>query len=94
MQVDYGPPGQRGVTTLMAVGADELGTETPTETAVRKGFWFALAAAGVGALAKSPTIVHGALGAALAMGAIRMCADRSSTVAVTAPAPAAAGWWY
>lgn len=93
MQVAYGPPGQRGVTTLMAVGSDELG-DTPTESAVRSGFWYALAIAGVGVLAKSPAIFYGASGAAITLAMLRMCTDQTAVIPVTTPAPAAAGWWY
>lgn len=91
MQIAYGPPGQRGVTTLMAVGADELGAETPTEKAVRTGRWLALAIGIAGAVMKAPRARDVGLGAAGALFIIHACADRSTTVQVTTPAPGPSG---
>ena len=44
MQVSFGPPGHKGVTHLMAVGADELPISS-TEVALRVGGALALALA-------------------------------------------------
>lgn len=91
MQVSYGPPGRRGVTTLLAVGADELGAELPIEKAVRVGPWYMGAIAVVGALAGSRSVRDAGIGAAVALLLVRMTADRKSTVQVAAPAPS--GWY-
>lgn len=47
MQVSFGPPGHKGVSHLMAVGADEL-PPSSTDTALRLGGAVALALALLG----------------------------------------------
>jgi voltage-gated potassium channel Kch len=93
MKVSYGSPGHKGVTTLMAVGADELG-ESSTEEAVRIGSWGALAVAILGSVTGEETLAKAGAGAAAALFAIRLIAGRNDTVVVTAPpAPTAGLWW-
>lgn len=70
MQISYGPPGQRGVTQLVAIGAAEL-EESPTDQAVNRGFWVGLAAWAFGGLIGSNTIRNMGAGAAIGFGAVK-----------------------
>lgn len=86
MQVSYGPPAQRGVTSLMAVGAVDI-DESATDQRVRGGSYGALAVAALGVLMGSRTIRDVGIGGAVALFAIRLL-KQPQVVAVTSP-PAA-----
>lgn len=85
MNISYGPPGHKGVTHLMAIGADDL-DEGPADRAARIGTYVALGAIGVGVLMKSSRTRTLGIGAALALLAVRL-ASRRAAVSVTSPAP-------
>jgi|SRR5271154_991944 len=89
MKIAYGPPGERGVTTLMAVGDADI-DQTPTDQAVRVGAWIGVATFGIGIIAGSKTIRNLGLGGAIALFAVRAITNGGQQVAVTAPAPASA----
>jgi hypothetical protein len=89
MQVSYGPPGHKGVTTLMAVGASEL-EQSQADAALSRGITISFAAFVVGALVGSTMLKAmaagswiGLFGAKLASGAY------GSKVQVTQAGPAA-----
>ncbi len=94
MNLSYGPPGQHGVTTLMAVGSDdvELGT---ADRAIRRGAWIGAGAWLLGALTGKKTLQATAMGATLALVAVGVVTGSigNKAVLVTQPAPVpAAGW--
>src|SRR5512147_71251 len=96
MNVSYGPPGQKGVTTLMAVGADDL-EQTTTDRAVSRASWLAAGAWLFGALTGQRTVKHIGMGATIALVGVRFAAGTlgAKRIAVsTAPVPVApaAGW--
>lgn len=86
MKISYGPPGARGVSTLMAVGASDI-DQTPTDRAVQVGGWVSLAAAIGGAVIGSKTIRDLGLGGAIALFAVRAVTNAPQQVAVTTPIP-------
>lgn len=93
MQVSYGPPGHKGVTTMMAVGQTEY-EATHANRVVNKGLFLAAAAWGVGYILGSKTIKHMGLGGFLALLAVRGVTV-GQTVEVEQPAPAAtSGLFY
>lgn len=67
MQIAYGPPGHKGVTHLMAVGADDL-TPSPIERTVKVAGGVSLAVLLLGALTGKPRLVHMGLGGAAVAG--------------------------
>lgn len=79
MQVSYGTPGHRGVTHLMAVGADEYGDDDVARV-VRTGGMIAGSALLLGYLLGSPRWTGLALGASAALVAVRVAATRTRTV--------------
>lgn len=86
MQVSYGPPGQRGVTHLMAVGADDAADEHPLDSALVLG---AIATGAAILFGVSPKVTKlGALAVA-GLGLATLVRKRTRTVEVTKPA---AGW--
>ena len=87
MTVRYGPPGAKGVTSLMAVGADEY--ESALGPALKLGGLAALALWGVGAWMKSQTAKNIGVGAGLALLALSLAARPARQVSVVQP-PAAA----
>lgn len=81
MQISYGPPGQRGVTHLMAVGADEDGASDT----VRLLDTLALASAGTaiaGRVIGSKTLSLLGVGGVIALLLARRAASRPRTVEV------------
>jgi hypothetical protein len=97
MQVSYGPPGHKGVTTLMAVGASEL-EQSPTDAAVSKGIAISFGAMLIGVLVGSNTIKKMAAGAAIGLFGAKLASGAyGSKVQVTqaGPAtPAPAGYYH
>ena len=98
MQVSYGPPGQRGVTTMMAIGADDIG-DSLTDQAVQRGALLAAGAWALGELGGNRPLANVALGGLLALFGV-MAWTRCQGVSVTQPAPAPApipvvptGWY-
>jgi hypothetical protein len=65
MRISYGPLGHRGVSTLMAVGADEY--PTPSDRARQVGVALGGAAFVLGLLSGSRTVRDMGAGAALAL---------------------------
>jgi hypothetical protein len=65
MRVSYGPPGHKGVTTLMAVGADEYPTNTDRNLQI--GVALSASVAVLGALAGSKRARDMGAGAAAAL---------------------------
>ena len=92
MNISYGPPGHKGVTTLMAVGDDELEAH-PLEAAVKTGGYVALGVWALGLVMKSKTVQNVGFGAGLALFAVQAVANSAKvkTVTVPAPVPAATG---
>lgn len=86
MKVSYGPPAQRGVTQLMAVGAADL-EDGVTDHAVKIGTAIAGGVWLLGLLAGSNTMKTAGLGAAVALLGVRY-ASRRKAVEVATPAPA------
>lgn len=82
MQISYGEPGHRGVTHLMAVGADEYGS-TDTAKVVKYGGMAAGLAAVIGALTNRPALSNIGLGATAALIAVHLASTRARTVSVT-----------
>jgi hypothetical protein len=105
MRVSYGPPATRGVTHLMAVGADDV-DQSPTDQAIHKGMMLSVGGLVLGALFNMPKISTLAAGGALALLAVRVVSGAAGgQVAVTASAPvpvspaaaapaATSGWFY
>jgi hypothetical protein len=87
MQVSYGPPGAKGVTQLMAVGADEHEGNV-TEQAVKTGGLLAVGVWGLGLLLGSRSLQNVGMGAGLALFGVQMVAGRQR-VSVVKPAPGA-----
>jgi hypothetical protein len=85
MQVSYGSPGHRGVTDLMAVGADDL-EETSADRAARNMTMLGVAVALVGVLVGSKAAKYAGAGAAVAGLAVRR-STRTRLVPVTTSAP-------
>ena len=81
MKISYGSPGHRGVSHLMAVGADELGP-TPTAQVVDRGLAGAAIAAVAGAIFGMPKLAAGGIGALLALGIVRHVGQQPTTVTV------------
>jgi hypothetical protein len=80
MKISYGPPGQRGVTTLMAVGDDaELASATKT------GAWISLGVMATGWLLGSPRLADVGAGGAIALIALRVL-TKPKPIPVTQPA--------
>jgi hypothetical protein len=90
MQVSYGPPGQRGVTHLMAVGDDAIADADPLESALVLG----AIATGAAQLFGAPKKIVGWGGLAVAaIGIAVFVRKKTRTVTVAAAvAPPAAGW--
>lgn len=86
MKVSYGEPGNRGVTTLMAVGADDI-DNTAAEAALNKGTVVALAASAVGFLLGIKTVRNMGLGGALALYGVRLMLKQPQVVTITQPVP-------
>jgi len=82
MKISYGPPGHRGVSHLMAVGADELGP-TPTAQAVDRGMTGAVIATVAGAVLGMPRLTAGGIGALLALAVVRRVGTQPTTVVVS-----------
>jgi hypothetical protein len=95
MRVVYGPPGLKGVTTLVAVGADE--SDTGTDRVLKVGALGAVAIAGYGAYTKQENVRNVALGAAAALGlALFATGAFGRKVTITEPAPTTTPtgvWW-
>lgn len=85
MKISYGPPGQRGVTTLMAVGADDI-EESPTDHNITIGLGLGSAVSVLGFLVGSSTLRCLGLGAVAALYAVRWKSQQPQVVAVTQPA--------
>ena len=85
--ITYGPPGHRGVTQLMAVGADEF-EGGHLDTAVKAGGLASLALWGFGFLTGNRAVQHVGLGAGLALFGVQLVSGRliARKVAVTQPA--------
>ncbi len=96
MNVSYGPPGLKGVTTLMAVGDSdvELGA---TDRAIRRGSLIGAGAWLFGALTGQRTVRNAGMGATIALVTVGVMAGSfgNKPVLVTqpaaAPAPPASG---
>jgi hypothetical protein len=86
MQVSYGPPGQRGVTTLMAVG-DTEDSPDPLESVLVLG---AMATGAAVLLGASPKLTSMGALAVAGVGLVTFLRKKNRTVVVTKPA--AAGW--
>ena len=82
MQVSYGPPGHKGVSHLMAVGADEL-PPSDTDRAVRWGGLAGAALAAFGMATGSKRAFHLGLGALAAIGGVYWAGRRTRGVLVT-----------
>ncbi len=86
MRVSYGPPGLKGVTTLVAVGADE--SDTGTDRALKIGALGAIALAAYGAYAKKKNIRNVGLGGAAALGIVMFATGAfGRKITLTEPAP-------
>jgi len=85
MNISYGPPGARGVTQLMAVGADDI-EHTATDRAVKVGSLIGLAVLGYGLVAKHKCAKTLGLGAVVALLGVRMASSGHRTVELTRPA--------
>jgi len=81
MKISFGSPGHRGVTHLMAVGADELGP-TPTDHVVTRGLQGAAIASLAGAMFRMPKLTAGGIGALLALLVVRHVGQQPTTVSV------------
>jgi len=90
-QIDYGPPGHRGVTRLVAVGDAEY--EERTDGIVRTGTMLAGAAWLAGILTGSKTLRGMGAGATAALLAVRFAAKKKQIVIAAPPAPAAISGW-
>jgi hypothetical protein len=82
MQVSYGPPGHRGVTHLMAVGAEDAADEHPLDSALVLGAIATGAAVWLGA--PRALVRLGALGI-LGLGLANLARKRARTVEITVP---------
>lgn len=72
MRIDYGPPGHRGVTKLVAVGDAEY--DGITERTLKAGTWVAAGAIALGAMSGSRTIRTLGIGGLLAILGVRAVA--------------------
>ena len=71
--VEYGPPGEKGVSHIMGVGADELAELDATEGHLQKATWLGLGLWLVGVVANKPTLRGVGIGAfAVGFGASRI----------------------
>ncbi len=87
MQVSYGPPGHKGVTQLMAVGADEM-EAYPTDRAVKIGGLIATGAWALGALTGNRALEHAGFGASIGFFLVELATGGfGRMVEVTQPAP-------
>lgn len=82
MHLAYGPPGHKGVTHLMAVGADDL-TPSPIERTVKLAGGASLAVLLLGLLARKPRLVNMGLGGT-AVAAVTCYAIRRTRLIVVA----------
>jgi len=71
MKVDFGPPGYRGVTQLVAIGDTELEAGA-SERVVRQGAYVAAGVAFVGWIAGMPRVRYLGAGAALGLLGVRL----------------------
>jgi hypothetical protein len=94
MHVAYGPPGHKGVTHLVAIGADELDdpSSKDADRAITTALVGSVAIAGLGMLLGSSTLRTAGGGATLALALVRMWTRQKTVVEVTRPAPVSA-WW-
>lgn len=79
MQIAYGPPGHKGVTHLMAVGADDY-PDAQLEHVVRVGGLASVALLLFGALTKRPRLTGAALGAGAAFATVYAVGRRARSV--------------
>jgi hypothetical protein len=83
MQVSYGPPGHKGVTHLMAVGADD--DASSAEPVVQNAMVLSAAAAGLGLLLGSKTLRTAGLAGVLVALGIGRALKRPRIVELTRP---------
>lgn len=62
--VEYGPPGEKGVSHIMGVGADELAELDATEKTLQRSTWLGLGMWFVGVVTDKPTLRGVGIGAA------------------------------
>ena len=74
MQIAYGPPGHRGVSSLVAVGDAEY--ESTSDQMLRSGTWVAGAVAALGLASGSRTLRTLGIGGLLAIVGVRAAARR------------------
>lgn len=81
LDLAFGPPAHRGVTTLMSVGADDPATPTavgtPLDDYTRKGIWVAGAVAAAGVVFGSGLLRNVGLGGAAALLGARWLASKA-----------------
>lgn len=56
IRVEYGPPGEKGVSHIMGIGADELAELDATENMLQKATWFGLGVWLIGLATNKPTV--------------------------------------
>lgn len=91
MQVSYGPPGLKGVSQLMAVGADDLEASS-TDRAVNVGLAVAAGVFVLGLAIKRPTPRHWALGAAAALLGVKAVRGGFGKTVTVAATTTVSGW--
>lgn len=90
MEVKYGPPGHKGVTQLMSVGAEDA--DPRAERVLRTAGLLSIGAWVAGVLTGSSTLKHVGLGAGIATFGSRMALRGRRAVPVET-APSDTGWW-
>lgn len=92
MKIAYGPAGHKGVTQLMAVGADEF-DEGDTDQLVKTGGMIALGVWGLGMLTGSSYAKNVGFGAAIGLWGVRLLSGKGTTTRVQVTQPAPTGRW-
>jgi hypothetical protein len=94
MQVSYGPPGHKGVTHLMAVGASDLddASTLQTDLVIKSTLLGSAAIAGLGMLVGSRKARDLGLGGVIALLLVRHW-TRGKQVVEVSKAPAATSWY-
>ena len=91
MKVSYGPPGHRGVTQLMAVGADDFELNK-TEKMVKTGGLIAIGIWGLGMIMGSNTVKNIGFGGALALFGVQAVSGGGTRVEVSKTIPPTNGY--
>lgn len=77
VHVSWGPPGVRGVDTIIGLGADEVDAlQSATDAALTKAGWVSLAAWAIGVVANKKALRHAGLGGALVAFGVKHLASK------------------